>query len=39
MLTYYDHTLGQSRLKRRYKYSALAFIAGVMLGAILARIL
>jgi hypothetical protein len=39
MLTYYDHILGRSRLKRRYKYSALAFVAGAMVGAVLAAIL
>ena len=32
MLTYYDHRLGRSRLKRRYQWAVGAFVFGVWLA-------
>lgn len=38
-LRYYDPALGRARFKRRYKYAALAFAAGLAVGYILGHLL
>ena len=39
MLTYYDQRLGRDRIKRRYTWAFWAFLAGIVLGAVVAYIL
>jgi hypothetical protein len=36
---YYDHLEGRERLKPRYKWAALAFVAGLATGILFAHIL
>lgn len=36
MITYYDHTLGRERIKRRYLWAAWSFLAGAAFGALVA---
>lgn len=38
MLTYYDKELGRNRVKRRYVWGAWAFLAGVLLGVVVAHL-
>ena len=37
LLTYYDSTLGRERFKRRYVWAAWAFVAGIVLGVVIAK--
>lgn len=35
MLTYYDHSVGRKRFKRRYVWSLWSLLLGISLGALL----
>lgn len=37
-IRYYDHLQGRDRLKPRYKWAALAFVAGLVTGMVFAHI-
>lgn len=39
MITYYDNVSGRSRVKRRYKYAAIALCLGFIAGALLGHLL
>lgn len=38
MLTYYDPVTGKQRFKRRYVWASSAFVAGMILGLLLAHL-
>ena len=38
-LHYYDEVSGRNRLKRRYLYSAISFVAGLVFGLVLPHLL
>jgi hypothetical protein len=39
VLTYYDPVLGTRRVKRRYVWAMAAFLSGLVIGVIAARML
>ncbi len=39
MMTYYDHSLGRDRVKRRYVWAAWSFAAGAAVGALVSFVL
>jgi hypothetical protein len=38
-LQYYDPVVGRERLKPRYKWAAMAFVAGVIVGSFFAHVI